>query len=146
MTINELLAEVDELKPNAYTDAQKVRWINVVEGRIVNEIIKTHLPNPEELPEEEIVEDNSKAAVMKGIYIDGEFKGYTELTNIDTELIAVEPYTELYKYYLFSMIDMHNEEYDRYQNSALMFNETYQSFANYWNRTHRSSGPVRFIN
>lgn len=121
MTINELISEVDELKPNQYGDDQKIKWINKLEGTIVKEIIKTHEPD-EELG-------------------DVEFTEYTETTNMDTELVVKAPYTDLYKFYLFSMIDMHNEEYDRYQNSAQMFNASYQEFANYWNRTHRSTGP-----
>lgn len=121
MTINELISEVDELKPNQYGDKQKIKWINKLEGTIVTEIIKTHEPD-EKLG-------------------DVEFTEYTEMTNMDTELVVKEPYTDLYKFYLFSMIDMHNEEYDRYQNSSQMFNASYQEFANYWNRTHRSTGP-----
>lgn len=121
MTINELISEVDELKPNTYGDEQKLKWINKVEGTIFKEIILTHEPD--------------------GELEDVEFTEYTSKTNMDTKLLVREPYSDLYKYYLFSMIDMHNEEYDRYQNSSQMFNESYQQFANFWNRTHRSLGP-----
>lgn len=120
MTINQLISEVDELKPNHYGDEQKLKWINKVEGMIVNEIIKTHEPDPE--------------------LAEVEFTEYTKHTHIDTELIVKEPYADVYKYYLFAMIDMHSEEYERYQNSYQMFNACYQDFADYWNRTHRSLG------
>ena len=127
MTINGLISEVDDLKPNQYGDEQKIKWINKVEGMVVREIINTHEPD----------EEYADAA---------DFKEYTELTNMDTELLVKEPYTDLYKFYLFAMIDMHNEEYDRYQNSFQMFNISYQEFANYYNRTHRSNGPRHFKN
>lgn len=138
MTINELLSEVDELKPNQYGDEQKIRWINKVEKTIIEEIIKMREPDkkPEETEESEESAGNEET----------EFTGYTEATNMDTELVVKEPYTDLYKYYLFSMIDMHNEEYDRYQNSSQMFNAAYQDFANYWYRTHRGKQPMHWKN
>ena len=116
MTINDLITEVDDLKTNQYSDEQKVRWINEIEGRILDEIIRNRkIREDEEIPDE--------------VY-------YDEEIDMDTELLVKEPYSDLYRYYLFSMIDLSNEEYDRYQNSAVMFNNRYQSFADYWYRTH----------
>ena len=63
---------------------------------------------------------------------------------MDTELLAPDPYTDLYKYYLFSMIDFTNEEMDRYTNSMLMFNNSWQEFVNYWYRTHGTVLTERF--
>lgn len=119
MTINDLITEVDDLKTNQYSDEQKVRWINEIEGRILDEIIRNRkIREDEEIPDE--------------VY-------YDEEIDMDTELIVKEPYSDLYKYYLFSMIDLSNEEYDRYQNSAVLFNNRYQSFADYWYRTHETN-------
>lgn len=185
MTINELLTEVDDLKPNQYDDKQKIRWINQVEGKIIKEILETHEPDPEyedirmkpevqtgdstenndvetvgdestENTEEESKKEEPKveqkeeagwqplcnsAGVIRPKY---EFKGYDENTNMDTELLVKEPYTDLYKFYLMGMINLQNEEYDRYQNAAVLFNNAYRDFANYWNQTHRSVYPARF--
>lgn len=124
MTIGALFTEVDELKPSQYDDAYKLRWLNEVEGRIAKELIETHETD----------------ADME----DFEFHGYTEETPIDTELIAKEPYAVLYKYYLLAQIDLTNEEIDRYRNSAIMFNQAYQDFVNYWYRTHKTKYPVRY--
>lgn len=63
---------------------------------------------------------------------------------MDTELLVPDPYTDLYKYYLFSMIDFTNEEMDRYTNSMLMFNTSWQEFVNYWYRTHDTILTQRF--
>ena len=38
MTINELIAKVDALRPNAYTPAQKTAWLSDVDGKITTEI------------------------------------------------------------------------------------------------------------
>lgn len=119
MTINDLITEVDDLKTNQYSDEQKVRWINEIEGRILDEIIRNRkIREDEEIPDE--------------VY-------YDEAIDMDTELLVKEPYSDLYRYYLFSMIDLSNEEYDRYQNSAVLFNNRYQSFADYWYRTHETN-------
>lgn len=177
MTINELLTEVDDLKPNLYDDRQKIKWINQVEGRIIKEILETHEPDKEleeqNLLQGERTEDTESSGDVeetedaegaentengpskeetgwklvkpmekrRPVY---EFKGYNEETNMDTELIAKEPYTDLYKFYLISMINLYNEEYDRYQNAAMLFNNAYQDYANYYNRTHKSAYPRRF--
>lgn len=124
MQLGTLFAEVDELKPSQYDDTVKLKWLNEVETRIVREIIETHEP------------DTALAEL--------DFVGYTNDTPLETELIAKEPYATLYKYYLFSMIDLTNEESDRYQNDAILFNQAYQDFANYWNRTHKSIYSCRF--
>ena len=124
MTIGELFAQVDELKPSRYDDTVKMIWLNEVEGRIVKELIEVCVPDAD-------MEEFS-------------FQEYTDSTPIDTTLIAKEPYAVLYRYYLYSMIDLTNEETDRYQNNAMLFNQAYQDFANYWYRTHKTKYPKRF--
>lgn len=42
MTIQELLDRVDLMKPNHFSEEQKIRWLSELEGRVVNEIIMTH--------------------------------------------------------------------------------------------------------
>lgn len=124
MTIGELFAQIDELKPSQYDDSVKTIWLNEIEGRIVKELIEVCEPD----------------ADMEGF----EFHGYTDATPIDTELAAKEPYAVLYRYYLYAMIDLANEETDRYQNNSILFNQAYQDFANYWYRTHKTKYPKRF--
>lgn len=116
MTVNDAISYVDEIRPNHYPDGMKVKWLSTVEGIIYNEILKTHKLNEGE----EVIE----------------FEGYTEDTNMDTELLVKEPYVDVYTNYLLSMIDYSNGEVNRYVNSAAMFNQNFKDFANYWNRTH----------
>lgn len=124
MTLGALFTEVDEVKPSQYDDAYKLRWLNEVEGRIVKELLETRMPD----------------VGMEGF----EFHSYTEETPLDTELIAKEPYAILYKYYLMAQIDLINEEIDRYHNSAVLFNQAYQDFSDYWCRTHKTKYPTRY--
>ena len=111
MTINDVLAEIDEVKPSQYDASLLIKWISKIEGQIVNEIINTH-----------------EGGMM-------EFNGYTENDSAET-LIVPDAYADLYKYYLYAMIDYANGETDRYANSMIMFNSAYQDFAAYYNRNH----------
>ena len=42
MTAGELIARVDELRPNAYSAEQKLRWLRRLDGQILAEIWETH--------------------------------------------------------------------------------------------------------
>lgn len=106
MTVDELMVIVADEKPNQYDYGKYIEWLNDLEGRIFVELF----------PEEEFIH----------IYED----------DLERELKVKEPYANLYKYYIFSMIDFANQEMDRYGNSSAMFNRAYQEYANYVNRTY----------
>ncbi len=113
MTISEILAEVDEIKPNTYDDNIKIKWLSELDGKVFNELVTTHEH-----------ED------------DIEFKGYTE-ADIDEELLIPFPYTDTYRNWLFAMIDYSNGETDRFSNSMVMFNNAYSTYAKYFNSTNK---------
>lgn len=117
MTILEAINKIDDLKPNTYTQHEKVAWLNTVESMIKRHIIDTH-------------EDSDEI----------EFDGYDEDTDVDTEMIAYAPYDELYIYWLESMIDYTNGEYIKYNNSVTRFNDMQTAFANDYNRNHMPVG------
>ena len=53
-------------------------------------------------------------------------------------LLVPEPYAmDVYNYFLQSQIDKENMETAKYNQSAALYNSAYQSFTNYYNRTHR---------
>lgn len=114
-TINDILTELDAVKPNQYDDDLKITWLSKLERMIVNDVILTHkLLEDEEYPE---------------------FNGYTE-NDMSAELIVPDPYSELYTLYLMAQIDFYNNETDRYADSMIMFNNSYRDFTRYFNRTH----------
>ena len=122
MTINKVLTQVQTLKPHQIPDEIMVRWISVLEGKIIDEIILTH-----ELSE--IVE----------------FNGYS-IDDMDTELIVPDTYADVYIYYLEAMIDQTNNETSRYLSSMQMFNSAWQDYANYYNRNNKPIGsPLKFF-
>ena len=99
-----------------------VRWLSVLEGKIINEIILTH-----ELSE--LVE----------------FNGYT-IDDMNTELLVPDTYADLYIYYIEAMIDETNNESARYASSMNMFNNAWLDYANYYNKNNRPIGrPLKFF-
>ena len=110
--IIDILSEVDELKPNTYEDAQKIKWISTVEAGLYRDVYETHEH------EEEI-----------------EFNGYSE-DDMNTELWLPDSYADIYTYYVMALMDFHNGEIERYNNSIIMYMTALNDFKAWYNRTH----------
>ena len=117
MTITEAINKIDSLKHNTYSQSDKVDWLSRLDAMVKKHIIDTH----------EGAEDVS-------------FKGYDDLTELSTELLVPAPYDEMYLRWMEAQIDYHNGEYNKYNNAILMFNADYESYQNYYNRTHMPKG------
>jgi hypothetical protein len=117
MTLIEAITKIDALKPNTYSQSEKVKWLSMIDGIIKNKIIDTHEGGD-------------------GI----SFNGYDENTNLVTELLVPAPYDDIYVRWLETRIDYTNGEYDRYNNGLEVFNEMYDEFNRYYNRTHMPLG------
>lgn len=115
MTIIEAINQVDNIKPNEYSQADKVRWLSKLDGIVKVEIIDTHEGEPIE------------------------FNGYSE-SDMSVELLVKAPYDDVYVKYLESQIDYANNEYGKYNNTSYAFNTAYEEFARYYNRTHMPKG------
>ena len=111
MTIIEAINKIDALKPNSYTQLDKIKWLSDLDGVIKKEIIDTHEGGSEII-----------------------FNGYNEQTDISTQLLVSAPYEDLYIKWLESKIDYNNAEYGKYNNSSIAFNNAYSAFERYYNR------------
>lgn len=114
MTIDEAIKEIDTLKPNAYPEDIKLRWLSRIDGTIKREVIDTH-EGGDAMPFAAYSEDQLGQGV---------------------QLLVPEPYSELYVHYLACQIDLSNAETARYNNSSIVFNTAYQTFTDWYNRTH----------
>ena len=118
MTLDQAIHTADELTPNQIERARKIDWLNRLDGRIYRDILCQHeRRNAEEVPDV--------------------CPHYDQATPPDTELLAIAPYDEMYRFYLEMHINLANQEYDRYNNSATLHAEKYGEFARMWHRTHR---------
>ena len=111
MTIIEAINKIDVLKPNNYTQTEKIKWLSNLDSVIKAEIIDTHEGG------EDII-----------------FNGYDTNTPLDTEMLVAAPYDDLYIKWLECQIDYTNAEYGRYNNSSTAYNNAYSAFERYYNR------------
>lgn len=114
MTISKAIELCDAQKPNGYSDADKIHWLDKLDRQIFREVISTH--EAEGAPES--------------------FEGYDEDTDPTTEMLADEAYSDLYVKWLFAQIDFANAETQRYENSRQMFNALYDAYTTWYNRTY----------
>ena len=123
MTIQQVLDRVDEMKPNTMSKGLKMAWLNEIEGLLHSEIIMKHEHTPEE-------------AVCPH---------YDTGTDPGTELIVPTVYAELYSYWLISKIEIQNMEIDKYNTDRTLFNNSYETFSDYWTRNRMPVTTVRGI-
>ena len=112
MTIGEVITQIDTIKPNQYTQNEKVKWLSELDAEIFDTITKTNGTDT--------------------------FESYDPSSGTITsqELIVPDDYAKVYLSYLSSKIDFWNGEYTRFNNSAIIYNNDLQAFANYWTRNH----------
>lgn len=112
MHLKELLERVDAVKPNAFSPAQKINWLNEVEGLVQTEIL---LLDPLEFI----------------IYPTAPEEDY------DPELLAKFPYDKIYWAYLCAMVDFCNGEYNRYNNTISLFNAWFGEYSKWYADRYR---------
>ena len=117
MTIMDALYRIDELKPNSYSQPEKIKWLSSLDGVIKSEIIDTH-------------EGGENVA----------FSGYTEDSDLTTVLLVPAPYDDIYLRWLEAQMDYSNGEYGKYNNSLVAYNDAYAMYQKYYNRTHMPKG------
>ena len=123
MTIFEAVSMFNEMKPNGYTQSAKIKWLHTLDSMVKSNIIDTH--------------EGAEAV---------NFEGYTEDTDLSTQLLAPAPYDEMYLFWLESKTDYWNGETARYNNSISMFNNAYAEYERYYNRTHMPKGKkIKFF-
>lgn len=108
-TIKQIIDFVDDIKPNAFTEEQKTTWLSNLEGRIILEIL---LQSTQDVIEYKWPEDQ------------------------DHQVLVSPPYDTMYNHYLEAQIDYYNGEYNKYQNSMMMFNASWGEFARWFGRMY----------
>lgn len=122
MKIIEAITMIDSIKPNTYTQAQKIGWLSTLDEIIKKEIIDTH--------------EGGEAV---------DFQGYGEDTDVNRALLVPAPYDEIYIFWMESKIDYWNGERPKYNNSITMFNNAFDTYKEYYNRLNRPLGHKRFL-
>ena len=105
MRVLDVISACDNLKPNEYSQNKKREWVNKIESDI-----------------------RRYATMYSGKKADMGFKN-----EINPELYLGDEFSDVYVYYLISMIDLSNQEYMLYNNSAQFFNSALSN----WKKHHR---------
>ena len=116
LTLQQCIDEVDEIKPNDFSDETKTRWLNEIEGKIQTEVM-----------------------LIAGVDV----IQYSYPENKDWELLVEPPYDGLYPAYLAARIDYANGEYEKYQNTMQMFNEFYNDFVRWYASNYAPADAYR---
>ena len=112
MKLREILTTIDQIRPNAYTDAEKIALLNTIEGRVYTDIFQ------------------------KAEGFEGEFAPFKEGQE-ERELAVPVPFTDLYIYYLASRIDYFNGDVDRYNDSMVLYNDAWDQYAAHCRENHK---------
>lgn len=139
MTIEKVIDRADRLRPNQYTDSEKIQWLSELDNQVYSEVLLMAEKNWEyRKVKEEITDDEGNLIEVKE-YIDKTtqvpaitWEPYDETTPLETELLIDDIYADAYVNYLISKFDLYNREAAAYNNSALIFNTQYQNYINWY--------------
>ena len=105
MTIREIIEHIDENKPNAYSDKQKLHWIALLDGKIAADLM---MMAPEEI---------------RNLF------DYKYPEDMEREPLITFPHDDIYPAWLECKIDREDHEDSRYQNSVAVYNAIWEDFA-----------------
>ena len=111
-TLKEIIALADELNPNAFSNDIKASWVSEAEHTVLSEI---HCLAPDE------IQDLFPYEAHK-----------------DDRLTLAPGDDKIYVLYLQAMIDFSNKEYAAYNNDMTFFNESLDTYAKWYVRTHKA--------
>lgn len=106
-TIKDIIRRVDDTRPNAFSDETKLRWLCELDGRIAANVFLMGIEEIRQL----------------------EYKGEEGL---DKEPLISFPHDGIYDLWLAAQIDAANGEYNRYQNTMQLYNESYGDFVRWF--------------
>ena len=109
MTLEKVIAFVDDIKPNAFSNEVKTQWVSEAEGLVQTEVLLWASPNI-------LVYDWAKDKAR--------------------ELLVLPPHDKLYLSYLTAMIDFANGEYNKYQNTMELFNSQFGEYMRWFARNY----------
>ena len=110
MKISEALSQFDIYNGESTESNLKLMWLDRIEGMIYKEIVS----NYEDAPP-------APASCFEG----------------ERELLAEDPYSELYIFYMAMQSDLLARDSVSYLNNANSFSSAYSSFADMYNRVHK---------
>ena len=117
MKIKQAIDRINSLVHNTYTDSEKINWLSNMDM-----IVKTHIIDNYEGSENFV------------------FGGYKDDVDMETELLVPAPFDDVYLKWMEAQIHYYDGEYNKYNNSILMYNAAFSAYANHYIASHK---PIR---
>ena len=116
MTPNKAIERAYSVSPDAYSEENKLQWINELEGMI-----------------------------SRLVYRETEFVPYNFPEDMDKELLVPAPFDGIYELYSMSKVDFHNQEWGKYNNTATAFHSLFDDYKKAYIRENKpkSSGNIK---
>lgn len=118
----EIIERYDEINENEVDADIKLEWIQSLEMLIYDEIIKTH----EDDPIEAMIKEDMFESVEE----------YFDSFDMETPLLAPMPYHEIYMNWIDKKIAERYKETNKFNASVNLFNSSYITFMDAYNRKH----------
>lgn len=122
MKIGEVITTTDALYRNNFTIEQKIGWLAELDEKIFKEEYSTH-----QTLCDGVVTDWVKYIEEQSADVE---------VNEDTELLAQRQYQEMYVFYLLYKYFLYSGETDRAEIHLTLYQDKYQNFVNFINRTY----------
>ncbi len=115
MTLGECIQRADALRPNAYSEEEKARWVLELEGELERDFFARYegWTSPEKAPGRALT------------------------------LLASGPFEELYVFRLLARLELADQEWESYNAYNALANQTLSEFKKAWHRTHTAKAAGR---
>ena len=112
MTLAELIAYVDQIRPNAFDKDVETGWVNEIERKVYDQV------------------------VSRAVDADDFYGPYTYDEDAERTLLVDDAHKGVYVYYLLAQMDYTNMEIDRYDADVSMYQAAWDDFAAEYRRNH----------
>lgn len=109
--IRDIIQLVDELKPNAFSEEAKLKWIAELDGKVAANVMLLSIGDIRQMD-------------------------YSYPEAMEHETLVEFPHDSMYQHWLEAKIDYANGEYNKYQNSMEQFNAHYGDFVRWFVRLY----------
>lgn len=117
MKVSEMIARVDEIRPNAFSSSIKLEWMQELLAKVKEEVWDTH----EDVQTEDLYVKYSRTE---------------DEINMNSEINVPASHMDFVEYWLMGKIDLANTDYERYSNSLVLFNSAYLNYRQWYNRNY----------
>lgn len=132
MTVAGLIEQYNFERPNHIQDEIKVNWLKKCERMLINEVFLMH-EHPLEAESTVNLRVSGSTLIVASA---GTFEEHIDTFDMDTVLIAPEPYDDLYMYFLDQRIAFNQNDTKRYNVAVDKYNEALLQYQQYFNRMY----------